>query len=187
MDDQNGLCLYTIGHSTHPIDEFLGLLARHGVKLLADIRRHPGSRAYPQFGRDALSASLAEAGIEYRWIEALGGRRRKPKGHVSENAGLRNASFRSYADYMNTPEFREAVDELLSAAREKRTAYACSEAVYWRCHRRLVSDYLTANGITVQHIMPNGNLRPHVLTPGAVVESGSVRYPAHPEDATGGT
>lgn len=177
------LCLFTIGHSMHPIDEFLGLLSRHGIQFLADIRRHPGSRKYPQFGGDALAASLAGAGIEHRWTEALGGRRRKPKGHVSENGGLRNESFRSYADHMDTPEFREAIEDVLSVAGEKRTACMCSEGLYWRCHRRLVSDFLTANGVPVRHVMPNGDLRPHVLTPGAVIEDESVRYPASPEDA----
>jgi uncharacterized protein (DUF488 family) len=181
--DEPDLCLFTIGHSTHPLDEFLSLLSRHGVRFLADIRRHPGSRTYPQYGRDALAASLAGAGIEDRWAEALGGRRRKPKGHVSENTGLRNESFRSYADYMLTPEFREAVGDLLSSARAKRTVYMCSESVFWRCHRRLVSDFLTANGITVRHVMPNGDLRPHVLTPGAVIETGTVRYPTSANDA----
>lgn len=182
MNGQNEHSLFTVGHSTLPIDDFLGLLTRHEVRFLADIRRHPGSRKHPQFGRDPLAASLAGAGIEYRWMEGLGGRRRKPKGHVSENTGLRNDSFRSYADYMNTPEFRAAIEELSSVAKSKTTAFACSEAVYWRCHRRLVSDFLMANGVVVQHIMSSGAVRPHVLTPGAVVAAGRVRYPAPAEE-----
>lgn len=168
--------LYTIGHSTHPLDEFLKLLARHGIEALADIRRFPGSRKYPHFNRDQFASALARAGVEYRWYEALGGRRKKAGGS-SKNLGLRNESFRNYADYMTTPAFQEAVQQLLALARQRRTAYMCSESVFWRCHRRLVSDYLLAQGVTVRHIMPTGELRPHALTEGARVESGAVSYP----------
>ena len=168
--------LYTIGHSTHPLDEFLMLLDRHGVEALADVRRFPGSRKHPHFNRDHLASALPEAGVEYRWFDALGGRR-KGSGGPSKNLGLRNESFRNYADYMSTPEFHEAAGELLSLARRKRTAYMCSEGLYWRCHRRLVSDYLLARGIEVRHIMPDGELRPHVLTEGAVIDDGDLSYP----------
>ena len=119
---------------------------------------------------------LPPAGVEYRWFEALGGRR-KGSGDSPRNLGLRNESFRHYADYMATPEFHEAVGELLALARRKRTAYMCSEGLYWRCHRRLVSDYLLAQGITVQHIMPDGELRPHTLTEGARIDGGGLSYP----------
>ncbi len=172
------LTLYTIGHSTHPFDVFLALLTRNGIEHLADIRRFPGSRKYPQYGRDSLASSLPEAGIRYSWIEALGGRREKTEHGASRNLGLRNESFHNYADYMATEPFREGVRQLLEGAGERRTAFMCSESVFWRCHRRLVSDYLVANGISVQHIMPSGDLRPHTLTTGGKVVDGEVTYPA---------
>jgi uncharacterized protein (DUF488 family) len=168
--------LFTVGHSTHPPDAFLELLAGHGIEALADVRRFPGSRKHPHFNRDCLAAALPAAGVEYRWFEALGGRRKKGGG-PPRNLGLRNESFRNYADYMATPEFQEAAGRLLDLARHKRTAFMCSEGLFWRCHRRLVSDYLLAQGITVQHIMPAGGLRPHTLTEGARVEGGEVSYP----------
>jgi uncharacterized protein (DUF488 family) len=168
--------LFTIGHSTHPLDVFLGLLARHGVEALADIRRFPGSRKYPHFHRDSLASALPKAGVEYRWFESLGGRRKKAGG-MAKNLGMRNESFRNYADYMATPEFQEAAEQLLELAGHKRTAFMCSEGLFWRCHRRLVSDYLLAQGFTVQHIMPSGELRPHTLTEGARVVGGEVSYP----------
>src|SRR5689334_1591593 len=160
--------LVTIGHSTHPLDGFLGLLDRHGIEALADIRRFPGSRKYPHFNRDRLATALPQAGVEYRWFEPLGGRR-KGSGDSPRNLGLRNESFRNYADYMASQEFHEAIGGLLGLARSKRTAFMCSEGLYWRCHRRLVADYLLAQGIEVFHIMPDGELRPHTLTEGAVI------------------
>src|SRR5208283_1533490 len=142
--------LYTIGHSTHPLEEFLALLAQHGVAALADIRRFPGSRKYPHFNRDDLASALQNAGINYHWLEALGGRRAKPRDGLSTgNLGLHNAGFRNYADYMLTQEFQEGVASLLKVARQKCTALICAEGLFWRCHRRLVSDFLTANGLTV--------------------------------------
>jgi uncharacterized protein (DUF488 family) len=166
----------TIGHSNHPPERFLALLARHEVEALADIRRFPGSRKHPHFNRDNLAAALPKSGVEYHWIEALGGRRHKQRDE-SPNRGLENEGFRNYADYMLTDEFREGVEKLLEIAQQKRTAILCAEGLFWRCHRRLVSDFLAAYGATVQHIMPNGELRPHKLTPGAVVEDGRVIYP----------
>lgn len=171
--------LFTIGHSTHPLDGFLGLLARHGIEALADIRRFPGSKKYPHFNRDHLATALPQAGVEYRWFEPLGGRR-KGSGESSRNLGLRNESFRNYADYMATPEFHEAIGSLLELAGRRRTAFMCSEGLYWRCHRRLVSVYLLAQGITVRHILPDGELRPHALTEGARIEGGEVSYPPQP-------
>ena len=168
--------LFTIGHSTHPLDGFQALLARYGIQALADVRRFPGSRKYPHFHRDRLATALPEAGVEYQWFEALGGRRKRPGG-TTKNLGLRNESFRNYADYMATPEFRAAVGQLLDLARQKRTAFMCSEGLFWRCHRRLVSDYLLAQGVTVQHIMPAGELRPHTLTDGARIAGGELSYP----------
>ena len=170
--------LFSIGHSNQPLDRFLGLLVQHQIEALVDIRRFPGSRKYPHWNQKDLAASLQKAGIEYHWLETLGGRRRsKNAAPPSLNLGLRNESFRSYADYMLTEEFHQAAGELLEIAARKRTAMMCAEAVYWRCHRRLVSDYLLANNVTVQHIFPNGKVRPHKLTEGGKVEQGKVTYP----------
>lgn len=170
--------LFTVGHSTHPFDWFVSLLDGHGIELLADVRRFPGSRKFPHFNRDDLAASLPAAGIAYQWFEALGGRRRSRDAAPSANLGLRNESFRHYADYMATDEFRAGVRQLLESAARRRTAFMCSEGLFWRCHRRLISDYLFANGVVVRHVMPSGELRPHTLTDGARAKDGEVRYPA---------
>ena len=175
--------LFTIGHSTHPLDGFLDLLARHGIEALADIRRFPGSRIHPHFSRDRLASALPQAGVEYRWFEALGGRRKQPGGST-RNLGLRNESFRNYADYMTTQEFHKAMGQLLDLARRKRTAFMCSEGLFWRCHRRLVSDDLLVRGVEVQHIMPGGELRPHSLTQGARIDGGDLCYPPPQADQT---
>jgi uncharacterized protein (DUF488 family) len=163
----------TIGHSNHPLEPFLALLAQHEVEALVDIRRFPGSRKHPPFSRDNLAAALPKSGVEYHWLEALGGRRHQQRDE-SPNRGLKNKGFRSYADYMGTDQFREGVKTLLEVARRKRTAIMCAEGLFWQCHRRLVSDFLIANGVTVQHIMPTGEMRPHTLTSGAVIEGGRV-------------
>lgn len=170
------LRIYTIGHSTRTAEEVLGLLGEFGIERLVDIRQYPGSRRLPHFNRETLGPCLSRAGIAYEWLQALGGRRRAALAD-SPNRGLRNAAFRHYADYMLTPEFRAGVDRLIEWAREKPTAIMCAEAVYWRCHRRLVSDYLIGHGIDVQHIMGPGQLRPHAPTTGAVVRDGNVVYP----------
>jgi uncharacterized protein (DUF488 family) len=146
---------------------------------LADIRRFPGSRKHPHFNQKELASALQEAGVEYRWFESLGGRRRKQQDE-STNLGLQNEAFRNYADYMLTAEFRDGVGQLLEIAKRKRTAFMCAEGLFWQCHRRLVSDFLMANHITVRHIMPNGELRPHTLTHGAKVDAGRVTYPGEP-------
>ena len=170
--------LFTIGYSTHPLERFLALLAQHGVEALVDIRRFPGSRKFPQFNQDDLASALQQAGIEYHWLESLGGRRGKKRdGSSPFNLGLHNAGLRNYADYMLTQEFHEGVTRLLEVARRRRTTLMCAESLFWRCHRRLVSDYLVANGETIQHIMPTGELRPHALTTGVVIEDGRVTYP----------
>jgi uncharacterized protein (DUF488 family) len=172
--------LFSIGHSNQPLDRFLGLLAQHQIEALVDIRRFPGSRKYPHWNQESLAAALHDAGIEYHWIEALGGRRRSKRGAPasSPNLGLRNEGFRNYADYMLTKEFRQAVERLLAIAAFKRTAMMCAEAVYWRCHRRLVSDFLLANHVAVQHIFPNGEVQPHRLTDGVKIGQAKVTYPA---------
>jgi uncharacterized protein (DUF488 family) len=172
------LRIYTIGHSTRTADEFLSLLQEFGILRLVDVRQYPGSRRLPQFNRESLEQQLAQAGVAYAWLRSLGGRR--PAGSTpSPNTGLRNAGFRNYADYMLTPEFRAGIEQLLAGAEQAPSAVMCAEAVYWRCHRRLVSDYLVACGHDVQHIMGPGQLRPHDLTAGAVVRDGGVTYPEH--------
>jgi uncharacterized protein (DUF488 family) len=170
------LRIYTIGHSTRSADEFVGLLGEFEVERLVDIRQYPGSRRLPHFNREALESGLARAGIAYEWLGALGGRRRAARPD-SPNMALRHPAFRNYADYMLTPEFRAGIGQLIEWAREKPTSIMCAEAVYWRCHRRLVSDYLVGQGIEVQHIMGPGHLRPHALTSGAVIRGGNVIYP----------
>jgi uncharacterized protein (DUF488 family) len=166
----------TIGHSDHPLERFLALLAQHEIEALVDIRRFPGSRKHPHFNRDNLAVALPKAGMEYHWLESLGGRRHKQRDE-SPNRGLENEGFRNYADYMLTDEFRDGVKKLLEVARRKRTALLCAEGLFWRCHRRLVSDFLVTNGVPVQHVMPAGELRAHKLTTGAVIESGRLTYP----------
>lgn len=168
--------IFTIGHSTHELDRFVALLDQHEIETLVDIRRFPGSRKHPQFNQDNLATALSKAGVEYQWFEALGGRRHK-KLDDSPNLGLENQSFRNYGDYMLTAHFQDGVRRLLEIARRKRTAIMCAEGLFWRCHRRLVSDFLVANEVTVQHIMPDGELQPHKLTKGAVTKTGQVTYP----------
>lgn len=169
--------LFTIGHSNLPRDRFVDLLIQHHIKALVDVRRFPSSRSFPHFNQSSLESALHEAGIEYHWLEALGGRRHKVKGDSSRNMGLENASFRNYADYMLTREFATAIGQLEKIAVHKRTSIMCAEAVFWRCHRRLISDFLLAEGWRVQHIMPNGDLRAHTLTRGGSIENGQVTYP----------
>jgi uncharacterized protein (DUF488 family) len=170
--------IFTVGHSNHAIERFLELLKQHEIEELADIRRFPGSRKHPHFNRELLQEALDGQGVRYCWIEALGGRRKAAASGTSENLAWRNASFRNYADYMGSEEFRHGVEALVEAASTRRTAMMCAEGLWWQCHRRLVSDFLLAQGWGVEHIMPNGQLRPHVLTPGAVVADGRVTYPA---------
>lgn len=173
--------LFTIGHSNQSQEDFLKLLHQHKIQVLVDIRRFPGSRSFPQFNRDSLTRTLQQHEIGYQWMEDLGGRRSSIKSADPElNSGLRNRSFRNYADYMQTDEFRQAVRELLETAAQQRTAIMCSESVFWRCHRRLVSDYVTALGVTVHHIFPAGDLRPHAVTDGARINDGQLSYPGSP-------
>jgi uncharacterized protein (DUF488 family) len=168
----------TVGHSTHPIEEFIGILRAYGIRRLVDVRTIPGSRRNPQFSRENLAASLHAAGIEYHHLPGLGGLRRPRKD--STNTGWRNASFRGYADYMQTPEFGESLDHLIELASETATAIMCAEAVPWRCHRSLIADALTARGIAVIDILSATKSQPHALTPFAKVEGRRVTYPATP-------
>lgn len=167
--------LLTIGHSTRPIEEFLAMLRAHEVELLADVRTVPRSARNPQFNRESLPASLAEAGIEYRHVPALGGLRHAHQD--STNLGWRNASFRGYADYMQTPAFAEAIDELIRAAEGEQAAIMCAEAVPWRCHRSLIADALAARGVEVRHITGRGEPRRHTVTRFARIDGTRVTYP----------
>ena len=166
--------IYTIGHSTRTIEEFLELLFSFNIKILADIRRLPGSRKYPQFDQDALKKSLEENGIHYVYIDDLGGRR--PAQKDSKNTTWRNKSFQGYADYMETESFANGAAELAKLAFEKPTAMMCSEAVWWRCHRSMVSDYFKAKGWEVLHIMALGKVQEHPYTAPARVVGDQVFY-----------
>jgi uncharacterized protein (DUF488 family) len=167
--------IFTIGHSTHSLAEFAGLLRAHGLTLLADVRTVPRSRHNPQFNRDTLPDALAAAGIEYRHLPGLGGlRRTRPD---SPNTGWRNESFRGFADYMQTGEFAAALDELLDLARHSTVAVMCAEAVPWRCHRSLIADALLVRGVQVEDIIGERS-QAHHLTPFALVQGRHIVYPA---------
>ena len=150
------------------------MLATHRIERLVDVRRFPMSRRHPHFNRDELATSLDAAGIDYRWMEALGGRR-YPRAD-SRNTAWRVTGFRGYADYMETPAFAVARDELLALARERRTAYMCAELLWWQCHRRLISDSLLVLGHEVLHIQTSDPPAPHKLTPPAVLRDGQLSY-----------
>jgi uncharacterized protein (DUF488 family) len=169
----------TIGHSSRPLEEFLRLLQGQGVTLVADVRKMPGSRKNPQFGRDTLPQALRQVGIGYVHLPGLGGlRRRQPD---SPNTGWENASFQGYADYMQTPAFESCLQELLERADGERVALMCAEAVPWRCHRSLIADALVARGIKVEHILGVTRTQTHTLRAWARVEGALVTYPPAPE------
>jgi len=172
--------VFTIGHSTRTIPEFAALLQEAGVDLLVDIRSIPRSRTNPQFNADTLPAALAAYGIGWRASPALGGlRHRKKDAPPSSNLYWRVAAFRNYADYAATPPFRAGIDELEALSRTHRCAIMCAEAVWWRCHRRIVADYLLNDGLDVRHIMGPGKIEPAELTPGAQPrDDGTLVYPA---------
>jgi uncharacterized protein (DUF488 family) len=180
--------IWTIGHSTRKIDIFISLLAENGIKLVADVRMYPGSKRYPQFNKEALADSLGKAGIRYEYFPELGGRRKaRPD---SRNTAWRNASFRGYADYMETEEFREGVKRLVDFATGRvrvaaatglapeagPTAIMCAEAVWWRCHRALISDFLKVCGIEVTHIVDLAKIEPHPFTSAARIVDGELSY-----------
>jgi uncharacterized protein (DUF488 family) len=168
--------ILTIGHSTHPLESFVQLLQAHGVTLVADVRTVPRSRHNPQFNRETLPGELKLAGIGYAHLPGLGGLRH-PRVD-SPNRGWHNASFRGYADYMQTPEFGENLEALIRLAEEERLALMCAEAVPWRCHRSLIADALWVRGIPVEHIMSLRGRQPHRLTGFARVEGGlALTYP----------
>ena len=173
--------IWTIGHSTRSIEEFIAALQAHGIKLLGDVRLLPGSKRYPHFNSDVLAASLTSSGIGYEHFRELGGRRR-PRPDSPNNA-WRNDAFRGYADHMETPEFEAGVARLLASSGEiGPTAMMCAEAVWWRCHRGLVSDYLKVRGIEVLHIMDAKKADPHPWTSAAKVVDGRLSYAAHADE-----
>lgn len=166
--------IYTIGHSTHSWAEFLEMLKSFDVKTLVDVRSLPGSTKFPQFNQDALIDSLTAAGITYHHFTDLGGRRKVRKD--SKNTTWRNTSFRAYADYMETEDFENAADHLAELALESTTAYMCAEAVWWRCHRAMISDYLKAKGWIVLHIINAGKAQEHPYTSPAKIVNGEISY-----------
>ena len=167
--------MWTIGHSTRAINEFIALLQDNEIKLLVDVRAWPGSKRYPQFNKEALTESLTAHGIRYEHFPELGGKRKsKPD---SRNTTWRNASFRGYADYMETEEFQKGIERLLDVAAEAEpTAIMCAEAVWWRCHRALISDFLKARGIEVVHILDANKTDPHPFTSAAHLVDGALSY-----------
>ncbi len=166
--------IWTIGHSTRPLGEFLALLAQYEVRAVADVRRFPGSRRQPQFGQDAFRNALVTHGIEYHWIPALGGRRR-PRAD-SPNTAWRNASFRGYADHIGSDEFAKGLGELLELAGRLRTTLMCAELLWWRCHRALIADVLCVRGIEVVHILDERQSVVHPYTSPARVVRGRLSY-----------
>ncbi|HEX2115725.1 MAG TPA: DUF488 domain-containing protein [Alphaproteobacteria bacterium] len=168
--------IVTIGHSTRPLDEFLGLLRAHAVQRLVDVRAFPRSRRHPQFNIDTLPAALEAAGIAYTHLPALGGRRTARSD--SANTAWRDPGFRGYADYMETAAFEGGLAQLLDAGGGQLVAIMCAEAQPWRCHRSLIADALVARGVPVEHIMGAGKRRPHAPPPFARIAGGRVRYPA---------
>jgi uncharacterized protein (DUF488 family) len=166
--------IWTIGHSTHSSEEFLALLGAHEVQAIADVRRFPASRRHPQFNEAVFRRWLAQDKIGYRWFEALGGRRTPSPDSV--NTAWRNASFRAYADYMETEEFAVAFSELLKFATQQRTAVMCAEATWWTCHRSLISDALTFRGVEVVHILDPTHTKVHPYTAAASIIDGRLSY-----------
>ena len=166
--------LWTIGHSTLPVDEFIATLRSFQIQTVVDVRSFPGSRRYPQYNKGNLRTALAGANIQYLHCPELGGRR--PANPHSLNMAWRNKMFRGYADHMETCEFHKGLTNLLTAAKIERTAIMCAEAVWWRCHRSLISDYLKASGVEVTHIMTAGKSEPHPFTSAARIVNGELSY-----------
>jgi len=170
--------MFTVGHGNRTLEELLEALRAHSVTRLVDVRSFPGSRRNPQFGRQELERSLPANGIRYLWMKELGGRRRaRPD---SPHTGWRVEGFRAYADYMDTPAFAAALDELQRLAREAPTAYMCAERLWWQCHRRLISDALTVRGIEVVHILDPDKSERHKQTDFLRVQNGRLLYPERP-------
>jgi uncharacterized protein (DUF488 family) len=166
--------VFTVGHSTRPVHDFVALLKANAVAMVADVRRFPASRRHPQFAREALAAALGSAGIAYEWLPELGGRR-VPSAD-SHNTAWHNQGFRGYADYMETQAFRLGIARLMDLARHQPTAYMCAEHAWQQCHRGLISDYLKAAGWNVVHILAGGKTEPHPFTQPARVVDGALTY-----------
>ena len=181
MHPRDPATIWTIGHSTHPLDEFLALLTHYRIEAVADVRRFPGSRRYPQYMQANLRASLAEHAVEYRWLPALGGRR-KPLPD-SPNTAWRNLSFRGYADHLDSAEFADGMRELLELAERRRTTLMCAELLWWRCHRSLIADVLRVRGIKVVHILDQAHTTTHPMTAPARIVQGRLTYAATDTDA----
>jgi hypothetical protein len=179
---RDSVTILTIGHSTRPLDEFIELLRLNGVTLLVDVRTVPRSRHNPQFNQESLPESLSAHGIAYQHLPELGGLRKTRKD--SPNTGWENASFRGYADYMQTPEFEAALKHLIDLADEQQAVLMCAEAVPWRCHRSLIADALVVRGITVEHILGPTSRRPHTLRAFAHVDGTRITYPPEEPDTT---
>lgn len=174
------ITIFTVGHSTHPIEEFIALLKAHGVKKLVDVRTIAKSSHNPQFMQETLAASVRSEGISYRRAKSLGGLRHVSKKSV--NGAWRNASFQGYADYMQTSEFADAVDDLVRRSTHNDVAIMCAEAVPWRCHRSMIGDALRVRGVLVLDIMTEKSAKPHTLTSFAVVDGINIIYPPTPEN-----
>ena len=174
MKRTSELRVWTIGHSTRSLDEFIYLLSKNRIQAVADVRSLAGSRKFPHFNAEKLEISLPGHHVEYIQLKKLGGRRKVRAD--SQHTVWRNASFRGYADHMDTPEFEEGITELLNLAREKRTAVMCAEAVWWRCHRSMISDHLKSLGLTVEHIMDGAENVVHPYTSAARIEKGRLVY-----------
>ncbi|HLR26205.1 MAG TPA: DUF488 domain-containing protein [Fodinibius sp.] len=174
MDNSSKQTIYTIGHSTRDLEEFIEMLQSFDIRALVDIRRFPGSRKFPHFNKENLADELPKIGINYSHSEALGGRRKVQED--SKNGRWRNDSFQGYADYMETNDFEKAVEQLETLASNQPTAYMCSEAVWWRCHRSMVSDYLKAKGWEMLHIMGTDRADEHPYTSPARVVGDRVSY-----------
>ncbi len=169
------MTIRTVGHGTLPAEAFVALLEGAGIEHVADVRAFPGSRHNPQYGREAMERWLPPSGVSYTWLPDLGGRRRSIDS--SRHVALRNESFRAYADYMETSEFRAGVVELVQLATDEPTALMCSESVWWRCHRRLVTDHLVlVRNLDVTHLMHDGRVMPHRLTDGVRTDDGVLVY-----------
>ena len=175
LKDAKRPVVFTIGHSTRPLEEFIGILKAHGVARVADVRTVPRSRHNPQYNRESLPGNLQAAGLGYVHLPGLGGLRH-PKA-ASPNRGWRNASFRGFADYMQTPEFAEALQKLMELAEKAPIVLMCAEAVPWRCHRSLIADALTVRDFQVEHLLGPGGSQPHRLTAFARVAGATVTYP----------
>jgi uncharacterized protein (DUF488 family) len=167
--------IWTIGHSTRAIDEFISLLEQNEIKLLVDVRAWPGSKRYPQFNKDAMAESLNARGIRYEHFPELGGKRKSQQD--SRNTAWRNASFRGYADYMETEQFQKGIERLLDVAAEAGPAtIMCAEAVWWRYHRSLIADYLKARGVEVLHVLGANKVEPHPYTSATRIVNGELSY-----------